>query len=88
MTTRYFIESDFDSTQLAKQARDDFAQTLTAQGLNCRSLTLLRATDNITIDAVEATQPEPDIETTKPRNTRDRSLKKRDRTPLAKVEIR
>ena len=79
MTTRYFIESDFDSTQLAKQARDDFAQTLTAQGLNCRSLTLLRATDNITIYAVEATQPETLIETTrtKPRNTRDRSPRKR-----------
>ena len=53
MTTRYFIESDFDSPQLARQAHDELAQQLAGQGLDCRSLTLLRATDGIKIFALD-----------------------------------
>ena len=39
MTTRYFIESDFDSPQRARQARDELAQHLTTKGLTYRSRT-------------------------------------------------
>ena len=88
MTTRYFIESDFDSAQLAQQARDELAQHLTTQGLHCRSLTLLRATDGIRIFALEASEPDTPLEVTPTRPKRDRSLKRRDRSTTADVAIR
>ena len=79
MTTRYFIESDFDSPQLAQHARDELARHLTTQGLHCRSLTLLRATDGIKVFAIEATEPEPAIETTSGKPRRSRTPSRRGR---------
>ncbi|MEM9007177.1 MAG: hypothetical protein AAGE59_27070 [Cyanobacteria bacterium P01_F01_bin.86] len=78
MTTHYFIETDFASTQLARQARNELAQQLRAQGLNCHALTLLRATDNVRIFTLEANQPELSLEdkSTKPKR---RVMKSRDR---------
>ncbi|MEL6384381.1 MAG: hypothetical protein AAFQ89_18365 [Cyanobacteria bacterium J06626_18] len=98
MTTRYFIETDFDSPQLARQARDELAQHLAAQGLDCQTLTLLRATDGIKIFAIDDSEPEPHLEATptKPRRPRTPSrrdfppgtLRDRSTTATAKVAIR
>lgn len=88
MTTRYFIESDFDSPDLARQARDELAQQLIAQGLNCHSLTLLRATDGIKIFAIEAPEPEQPLETMPMKPRRTRTSSRRDRSNTAKVAIR
>ncbi|MEL6384867.1 MAG: hypothetical protein AAFQ89_20880 [Cyanobacteria bacterium J06626_18] len=81
MTTRYFIESDFDSTQLARQARDELAQHLTAQGLDCQTLTLLRATDGIKIFALDTSESEPHLETTSMKPRRHRTPSRRDFPP-------
>ena len=89
MTTRYFIESDFDSSQLARQARDELAQQLAGQGLDCRSLTLLRATDGIKIFALEASDPEQHLEATPLKPKRARIPSRRDpRSTTANVAIR
>ncbi len=88
MTTRYFIESDFDSAQLARQARDELAQHLIAQGLNCHSLTLLRATDGIKIFVIEEIESEPAIETSPTKPRRPRTPSRRERSSSAKVAIR
>ena len=89
MTTRYFIESDFDSPQLAQQARDELVQHLTTQGLHCRSLTLLRATDGIRVFAVEAAGPEHALETTSSEHRRSRTPTRRaPRSTTANVDVR
>ncbi len=87
MTTRYFIETNFDSAQLARQERDKLAQKLMEQGLPCRTLTLLRATDGIRVFALESIDPEPADEPT-PNKPRRRSPARPDRSMAAKVEIR
>ena len=89
MTTRYFNESDFYSPQRARQARDELVQHLTSQGLHCRSLTLLRATDGIKVFAIEATEPEPAIETTSGKPRRSRTPSRREpRSTTANVDVR
>ncbi|MEL7314241.1 MAG: hypothetical protein AAFN08_04725 [Cyanobacteria bacterium J06559_3] len=87
MTTRYFIETNFDSAQLARQERDKLAQKLMEQGLPCRSLTLLRATDGIRVFALESIEPESAVEPT-PSKPRRRSPARHDHFKAAKVEIR
>ncbi len=81
MTIRFFIESDFNSTHLARQVRDELAQHLIAQGLNCHSLALLRATDGIRIFAVESIDPEQPPETMLMKSRRLRTLIRRDSPP-------
>ncbi|MBE7385140.1 MAG: hypothetical protein F6J95_027495 [Leptolyngbya sp. SIO1E4] len=79
MTTHYFIKTNFDSAQLARQAPDELVQQLIAQGLNCHALTLLRATDGDRIFAIEVNQLELPLEDT-PTKPRRRTIRSRDRS--------
>ncbi|PSN17590.1 hypothetical protein C7271_16930 [filamentous cyanobacterium CCP5] len=61
-----FLETDWEEAEQAREARDQRAAQLEAQGLICSCSTLYRVNDGYRVFLVEAQTPEDEEESRKP----------------------